>query len=167
MDERTAIEKIQKGEKEAFRFLVESFQNLAVAHAFAILGSRADAEDAAQEAFIDAFRALSRFDNSKRFYPWFYVLLRHRCYKMTARRRETENLEELEIVAREIPHETPVGVRDGHVDVDVIDPESKRRTWRLVGARAGAEHGGRPGREEGPGPPMRAAVIGPFSPAKN
>ena len=98
MDEQTAIEKVQRGEKEAFRFLVESYQSLAVAHAFAILGSRADAEDAAQEAFIDAFRALPRFDKARRFYPWFYVLLRHRCFKMTARRRETENLEELEIV---------------------------------------------------------------------
>jgi RNA polymerase sigma-70 factor, ECF subfamily len=98
MDERTAIEKVQRGEKEAFRFLVESCQNQAVAHAFAILRNREDAEDAAQEAFIDAFRALKKFDNSKRFYPWFYVLLRHRCYKRANQRVETENLEELEIV---------------------------------------------------------------------
>jgi RNA polymerase sigma-70 factor (ECF subfamily) len=99
MDERAAIEKVQRGERGAFRFLVESYQKQAVAHAVAILGNLEDAQDAAQEAFIDAFQALKKFDNSKRFYPWFYVLLRNRCYKMTAKRRETQTLEELEIIA--------------------------------------------------------------------
>lgn len=99
MDERETIEKIRRGERERFRLLVEKYQKQAVAHAFAVLGSREDAEDAAQEAFIDAFRALRRFDDSKPFYPWFYVLLRHRCYKMLKRRRPAESLEETEILA--------------------------------------------------------------------
>jgi len=107
MDDATAIEKCQKGEKDAFRFLVESYQNQAVSHAVAILGNREDAQDATQEAFIDAFRALKRFDKARRFYPWFYVLLRNRCYKMTAKRRENETIEELEIIAprRGLPRE--------------------------------------------------------------
>lgn len=117
MDERTAIEKVQKGEREAFRFLVESYQTQAVAHAAAILGNREDARDAAQEAFIDAFQALGRFDKSKRFYPWFYVLLRNRCFKMTAKRRETQNVEELEIIApREgLPREEQIALESALV----------------------------------------------------
>ncbi|MET0754099.1 MAG: RNA polymerase sigma factor [Pyrinomonadaceae bacterium] len=99
MDDAAAIEKVQKGEREAFRFLVESYQNQAVAHAVAILGNAEDGRDAAQEAFIDAFRALKTFDKTRRFYPWFYVLLRNRCFKMTAKRRESETIEELEIIA--------------------------------------------------------------------
>jgi RNA polymerase sigma-70 factor, ECF subfamily len=99
MDDAAAIEKVQKGEREAFRFLVESYQRQAIAHAAAILGNPEDAQDAAQEAFIDAFQAIEKFDNARRFYPWFYVLLRNRCYKMTAKRRETRDLEELEILA--------------------------------------------------------------------
>jgi RNA polymerase sigma-70 factor (ECF subfamily) len=99
MDDVTAIEKCQNGEKEAFRFLVESYQNQAVAHAVSILGNREDALDAMQEAFIDAYRGLKNFDKTRRFYPWFYVLLRNRCFKMTARRKETENIEETVILA--------------------------------------------------------------------
>jgi RNA polymerase sigma-70 factor (ECF subfamily) len=112
MDDAAAIEKVQNGEREAFRFLVESYQAQAVAHAAAILGNREDAQDAAQEAFIDAFRALRRFDKERRFYPWFYVLLRNRCYKMTAKRRETQNLEELEIVAPQnsLPREDKIAL---------------------------------------------------------
>ena len=92
MDERAAIEKCQKGEREAFRHLVERYQREAAAHAYAILGNREDALDMVQEAFIDAFRSLKNFHVTRRFYPWFYVLLRNRCYKLAAKRRETENL---------------------------------------------------------------------------
>src|SRR5918998_5674230 len=99
MDDAAAIERCLKGEKDAYRHLVERYQKQAVAHAVSILGNREDALDAAQEAFIDAFRALKQFDRARRFYPWFYVLLRNRCYKITARRREIENIEETEIIA--------------------------------------------------------------------
>jgi RNA polymerase sigma-70 factor (ECF subfamily) len=99
MDDREAIEKCLKGEKEAFRYLVERYQRQAAGHALAILSNREDALDVVQEAFVDAFQSLSRFDSARRFYPWFYVLLRHRCYKLIAKKRETENLEEREILA--------------------------------------------------------------------
>ena len=99
MDDQPAIEKCKKGENEAFRYIVERYQRQAVSHATAILGNREDALDAAQEAFIDAFRALGNFDKSRPFYPWYYVLLRNRCYKMAARRRETQTVDETLIVA--------------------------------------------------------------------
>ncbi len=99
MDDAEAIEKCLNGEKDVFRHLVENYQRQAVGHATAILGNREDAADAVQEAFIDAYKSLKNFDNSRRFYPWFYVLLRNRCYKMTAKRRETENIVETEILA--------------------------------------------------------------------
>ena len=99
MNDEIAIEKCKNGDREAFRHLVERYQRQAVSHATAILGRREDAPDAAQEAFIDAFRALERFDNSRPFYPWFYVLLRNRCFKMAARKRETESLDETLIIA--------------------------------------------------------------------
>lgn len=99
MDEATAIKQCQRGEREAFRFFVERYQKQAVAHALAILGNRADALDAVQEAFLDAYLALPKFDAARRFYPWFYVLLRHRCYKLAARSKPAENIEEVALLA--------------------------------------------------------------------
>lgn len=99
MDDQAAIERCKKGENEAFRYIVERYQRQAVSHATAILGNREDALDAVQEAFIDAFRALGNFDKSLPFYPWYYVLLRNRCYKTAARRRETQTVDETLIVA--------------------------------------------------------------------
>jgi len=99
MDDRVAIEQVLSGDNEAFRFLVERYQKQALGHAAAIVGSRSEAQDAAQEAFIDAYNALNRFDRTRRFYPWFYVLLRNRCFKMLAARRPAENIDNIDILA--------------------------------------------------------------------
>ncbi|MEP6636296.1 MAG: sigma-70 family RNA polymerase sigma factor [Acidobacteriota bacterium] len=101
MDDATAIQKCREGEREAFRHLVERYQAEAIGHAVSILGNRDDALDAVQEAFIDAFQALVRFDLEQRFYPWFYTLLRNRCFKLAAarKRREATSTDELEILS--------------------------------------------------------------------
>jgi RNA polymerase sigma-70 factor, ECF subfamily len=101
MDDYAAIERCRAGDNEAFRAIVEHYQAEAIGHATAILGNHEDALDAVQEAFIDAFRALDRIDLSRRFYPWFYVLLRNRCYKLAhaRRKREMSNSDEMAILA--------------------------------------------------------------------
>ena len=101
MDDQTAIQRCSAGDKEAFRHLVEHYQAEALGHAIAILGNREDAMDAVQEAFIDCFQALDRIDLTRRFYPWFYVILRNRCYKLGSgrKKREMSSSNEMEILA--------------------------------------------------------------------
>jgi RNA polymerase sigma-70 factor (ECF subfamily) len=81
MDDVSAIAAVRNGSAEAFRHIVDRYQRVALAHAITLVRDRGEAEDALQEAYVDAFRALARFDTSRPFYSWFYVLLRNRCYK--------------------------------------------------------------------------------------
>lgn len=101
MDDPLAIRQCRAGDKEAFRHLVERYQAQAIGHAISILGNREDALDAVQEAFIDAYQALGRFDLERRFYPWFYIILRNCCYKLAAgrKKRETSSSDELVMLA--------------------------------------------------------------------
>ena len=101
MDDATAIGMCRAGENSAFRHLVERYQAEAIGHAVAILGNREDARDAVQEAYLDAFQALGRFDLSRRFYPWFYTILRNCCFKLAARRarREVDCVDDLELLS--------------------------------------------------------------------
>jgi RNA polymerase sigma-70 factor, ECF subfamily len=84
MQDAEAIQRCRRGEVEAFGDLVHKYQRRALAHARALTGNDADAADVAQNAFLDAFRHLGRFDETRDFYPWFYVLLRNRCFKQRA-----------------------------------------------------------------------------------
>jgi RNA polymerase sigma-70 factor (ECF subfamily) len=101
MEDPVAIRRCRAGDKDAFRYIVERYQAEAVGHAIAILADREDALDAVQEAFIDAYQALGRFDSARRFYPWFYVILRNCCYKLATNRRkhEASSLDGREILA--------------------------------------------------------------------
>jgi RNA polymerase sigma-70 factor (ECF subfamily) len=95
MDDRDAIARCLDGDADVFRVLVDRYQARAFGHARFLSGSDADAADAAQDAFIDAYRALDRFDRARPFYPWFYVLLRNRCAKQRSRpatRAESQEL---------------------------------------------------------------------------
>src|SRR5262245_9165366 len=88
MQDAEAIRRCRQGDLEAFGHMVRRYQQRALGHARALTGNDADAADAAQNAFLDAFVHLSSFDEAREFYPWFYVLLRNRCYKQRARSRD-------------------------------------------------------------------------------
>ena len=75
MQDVDAIRACRQGNADAFRHLVHRYQRRALAHARTLTGNDADAADAAQDAFLDAFRHLNGFDAAREFYPWFYVLL--------------------------------------------------------------------------------------------
>jgi len=102
MDDSTAILKCRAGETEAFSHLVRRYQSEAIGHAVAILGSLDDALDAVQDAFLDAYQAVGRFDVSRRFYPWLYTILRNRCFEMLASRQKqaAAGADAVEILAR-------------------------------------------------------------------
>ena len=102
MDDSTAIQKCKAGETEAFSHLVRRYQSEAIGHAVAILGSLEDALDAVQDAFLDAYQAVRRFDTSRKFYPWLYTILRNRCFKMLASRKKqaAAAMDAVEIVAQ-------------------------------------------------------------------
>jgi RNA polymerase sigma factor (sigma-70 family) len=64
------IERARQGDADAYAALVERYQELAFRTAYVVVGDAAEAEDAAQEAFINAFSALRRFRPGSPFRPW-------------------------------------------------------------------------------------------------
>ena len=86
MDDAAATRACRTGHTDAFRHFVDRYQARALAHARGLTRNEADAADATQEAFVDAFRSLDAYDPARPFYAWFYVLLRNRCFKQRSRR---------------------------------------------------------------------------------
>ena len=59
-----------RGDAAAYEEIVQRYQQLAFRTAYVITGSAADAEDAAQEGFVKAYRALDRFRLDAALRPW-------------------------------------------------------------------------------------------------
>ncbi|HEY0739799.1 MAG TPA: sigma-70 family RNA polymerase sigma factor [Herpetosiphonaceae bacterium] len=80
------IQRAQAGDQTAFRGLVERYSTLVGRTARVLLADRMTAEEAAQDAWLDAWRNLGRFERGRPFRPWLLKLVINRC-RMVARRR--------------------------------------------------------------------------------
>lgn len=72
MQETTLIEKAQQGDTEAFRTLMESYQQQVFAFAYHLTGNSMDAEDLTQEVFIKVYHSLGSFERKAKFGTWLY-----------------------------------------------------------------------------------------------
>lgn len=70
INEAMLIRRILKGERELFYDLIRPYERRVYATTFAILRNPADAEDAAQEAVLKAFKNLRQFREEARFSTW-------------------------------------------------------------------------------------------------
>lgn len=86
MDEIQLIQAAQQGELGAFNHLVTSYQGLAFNVAYRLLGDKASAEDATQEAFISAFRNLHRYRGGS-FKAWLLRIVTNGCYDELRRQK--------------------------------------------------------------------------------
>jgi RNA polymerase sigma factor (sigma-70 family) len=69
-DESELVSRAARGEVPAYEELVRRYQGIAHRTAYLIAGGAAEAEDAAQVAFVKAYQALGSFDRSRPFRPW-------------------------------------------------------------------------------------------------
>src|SRR5215467_5653598 len=77
----------QTGDERAFADIVTRFQDIAVAYATALLHDYHLAEDAAQESFLDAYRALPGLREPAAFPAWFRRILFKQCDRVSRRKR--------------------------------------------------------------------------------
>jgi RNA polymerase sigma-70 factor (ECF subfamily) len=74
------VSRVLKGDLGAYESLIEDHQTSVFNVCYRILGNRQDAEDLTQEAFLRAYRQLSRYDASRPFGPWIRTLAANLCY---------------------------------------------------------------------------------------
>ncbi|MBC7790925.1 MAG: sigma-70 family RNA polymerase sigma factor [Anaerolineae bacterium] len=94
--ERSLVLKAQRGSREAFAELVRRHQVRAFAIARAVTLTREDAEDAVQEGFLHAYKALARFNPEQPFGAWIGRIVANAALDIGRRRkvRDTDQLHE-------------------------------------------------------------------------
>ncbi len=116
----------QRGDQVAYGEIVQRYQQVAFRTAYVITGSAADAEDAAQEGFVKAYRALATFRTGAEPRPW---LLRIVANEARNRARSAGRRHHLELRLAE-------GFRPGDAapspEAAVLAAEDRRRLLGLV-----------------------------------
>jgi RNA polymerase sigma factor (sigma-70 family) len=102
--DRALVERCQAGDSAAFGNLYARYYERLLRFCMRRLNDRHEAEDAAQEAFARAWKALPRFAGERRFYPWLTVIAGNICTDMLRRRSRSTPTDDMELTAQQ-----PVG----------------------------------------------------------
>jgi RNA polymerase sigma-70 factor (ECF subfamily) len=86
-DECVLIERAKAGDGNAFDEMTKRYSEKAYSIAYQMLASPDDARDLVQDAFLEVFRTLERFNTQYRFSTWLYRILINKC--INYRKRES------------------------------------------------------------------------------
>ena len=81
------VEEVLSGNVDSFRHLVDAYKGWVYNLAYRLLGDPVEAEDAAQETFLRAFKNLSSYDRSRPFASWLLSIAHHYCIDLLRRRK--------------------------------------------------------------------------------
>lgn len=84
------VARVLGGDTGAYAILVARYRAQYARYAVRMLGSREDAEEAMQDAFVRAYRSLARCEDPDRFGPWYFRILANRCRTAGTRRGRRE-----------------------------------------------------------------------------
>ena len=108
------VSRAQAGRLDAFEELVRRHRLGTYRVALRMLGDESDAEDATQDAFVQAWRNLGRFRADGAFSTWMYRIVTNRCLNMLRARRRTEPLP----TDREAPASRPDRIAEARWQVE-------------------------------------------------
>lgn len=89
-DDQAVVAQVLAGDTAAYAILVGRYRAQFSRYAVRMLGSREDAEEALQDAFVRAYRSLSKCDDPARFGSWLFRILSNRCRTTGSRRGRRE-----------------------------------------------------------------------------
>ncbi len=92
MNEQELIQQLRQGNEPAFRWLVENYRNRVFHTVLNILQDTNEAEDAAQETFIQVFESISSFKAESKLSTWIYRIAVHKALDKIRRRKTRQQL---------------------------------------------------------------------------
>lgn len=121
------IQKIQKGDKDAFRLLVEKYQQQAFRLAFRMLGDEDDARDVVQDSFIKIWEKFNTYNDKEKFSSWMYRIVSNTAIDniRSQKRRPAISLENF------IPE--TLATAEGSIDI-VLENREAGKLIRLITA---------------------------------
>jgi RNA polymerase sigma factor (sigma-70 family) len=72
LDERILVEQLKQGDEAAFKTIVETWQSMVYNTALGIVQNQEDAEDIAQEVFVQVYQSIHSFKGESKLSTWLY-----------------------------------------------------------------------------------------------
>jgi RNA polymerase sigma-70 factor (ECF subfamily) len=90
LSDAALVDIVLRGESEAYARLVARYRDRYARFALHMLGNREDAEEALQDSFLRAYKALADYDHHERFHAWLARIVVNQCRTVLARTRRRD-----------------------------------------------------------------------------
>lgn len=87
MNERELINLLKQKDREAFKIMVDTWQDMVYNTALGVLQNAEDAEDTAQEVFIQVYESISSFKEESKFSTWIYRITVSKALDLIRKKR--------------------------------------------------------------------------------
>jgi len=133
------IARSQQGDLEAFERLIARYQRMIHALTYRMTGSLDDAEDLAQDTFIQAFHALEGFRAEARFSSWLYRIAVNLCLNWRRRVQQREQIHQ-DLAAQKASIDPPSDERTARVQEALLKLNPKQRAAVVLTTCDGLSH---------------------------
>ena len=89
------IDRVLKGDTNAYAFLVEKYKGLVYSLALKMLNNREEAEEVSQDSFIKAYKNLAKFEGKSKFSTWLYKITYRSCLDAIKKNSATYNITDI------------------------------------------------------------------------
>jgi RNA polymerase sigma-70 factor, ECF subfamily len=111
-DESQFVARLVARDEGAFNELVVTYERRVFALVFRMLGRRDEAEDLAQEVFVQVFKAIDQFRGDSKLSTWIYRIAVNLCKNRTKylSRRHASDQDDIDAMAERVPFSAAKGV---------------------------------------------------------
>jgi RNA polymerase sigma-70 factor, ECF subfamily len=86
------VRRIKAGDEGALALMIERYHARVYSLSYGVLRNAEDAEEATQDTFLTLYRKIGTFDESKKFFSWFYRVALNQAYSRARRRKSTAKI---------------------------------------------------------------------------
>ena len=129
-DEHVLVQNCRNGCRDSFEPIVNRYMKDAYYIALGLVGCHDDALELSQQAFFHAYKNIRQLNSDRKFFPWFYQILRNLCFThlRKRKRRNEQSLDEIQDVVQ------PTAACESFAPDAVAETDELKQTvWKAIG----------------------------------
>lgn len=134
MEEERFIKELKNGEQPAYSELIDHFQQKVFSTCISFVPNKEDAEDIAQEVFVEVFNSIKKFKGDSKLSTWIYRIATNKCLEFIRKRNAKKRFAFLQsLFGNDIPlDKTPYFTEMNHPGIILENKEKSETLFRAI-----------------------------------
>lgn len=134
MEEHIFIRSLQEGSQQAFNDLLEAYQQKVFNTCISFVPNKEDAEDIAQEVFVEVFKSIHKFKGNSKLSTWIFRISTNKCLEFIRKKNTKKRFGFLQSIAgNTIPiDKTGYFIEMNHPGIILENKEKSETLFRAI-----------------------------------